>query len=54
MIDATNIAPAYYNWFPVGNFGGDDQVTGWLWRSVALEAIGNFGGDAQVTGWLWR
>ena len=50
MIDATNIVPAYYNWLPVGNFGGDDQVTGWLWRSVALEAIGNFEGDDQVTG----
>jgi hypothetical protein len=37
----------------IGNFWGDDQVTGWLWRSVALEAIGNFGGDDQVTGWLW-
>ena len=38
----------------IGNFWGDDQVTGWLWRSVALEAIGNFGGDDQVTGWPWR
>ena len=24
----------------IGNFWGDHYVTGWLWRSVALEAMG--------------